>query len=73
MNTDQEMFYNYILDKVSDKNKEKIDLILSECFLKQENGTFNDEYLDKIKLEILNLIEPKHVIEVKKVMDNFKI
>lgn len=73
MNTDQEMFYNYILDKVSDKNKEKIDLILSECFLKQEKGTFNVEYLDKIKLEILNLIEPKHVIEVKKIMDNFKI
>ena len=39
----------------------------------QEKGTFNVEYLDKIKLEILNLIEPKHVIEVKKIMDNFKI
>ena len=45
MNQGQEMFFNFIMQNVEEKNQEKAKELLAESFGKQADGTFNQEYM----------------------------
>lgn len=72
MNSGQEMFFNFIMQNVEEENKEKAKELLSESFKKQDDGTFNKEYMMSFIPRMLELIKPERVEEVKNIMMNHK-
>lgn len=72
MNNGQERFYTYIIERVELENQEKAKEILRESFAKQEEGTFNKEYMMGFIPRMLELIKPECIEEVKNIMVNHK-
>lgn len=72
MNQGQEMFYNFIMQNVEDENKDRAKELLSESFKKQDDGTFNQEYMMSFIPRMLELIKPESVEQVKSIMMNHK-
>lgn len=72
MNQGQEMFYNFIMQNVEDENKDRAKELLSESFKKQDDGTFNQEYMVSFIPRMLELIKPESVEQVKSIMMNHK-
>ena len=72
MNSGQEMFFNFIMQNVEEKNIEKAKELLSESFEKQDNGSFNKEYMMSFIPRMLELIKIERVEEVKNIMMNHK-
>lgn len=72
MNQGQEMFFNFIMQNVEDSNKDKAKELLSESFKKQDDGTFNQEYMMNFIPRMLKLIKPENVEQVKNIMMNHK-
>lgn len=72
MNKGQEMFYNFIMQHVEEKNHDKAKELLSESFGKQTDGTFNEEYLAAFIPRMLELIKPESMEQVKNIMMNFR-
>ena len=72
MNTGQEKFFDFIMQNVEEKNKDKAKELLAESFGKQENGTFNKEYMMTFIPRMLELIKPENVEKVKNIMMNHK-
>lgn len=72
MNSGQERFYNFIMERVELKDQEKAKELLSESFAKQEEGTFNKEYMMSFMPRMLELIKPEFIDEVKNIMTNHK-
>lgn len=72
MNSGQEKFYNFIIQNVEEKNHDKAKELLSESFGKQDNGTFNKEYMTEFIPRMLALIKPESLEQVKSIMMNHK-
>lgn len=72
MNKGQEMFYNFIMQNVEDENKDRAKELLSESFKKQDDGTFNQEYMMSFIPRMLEIIKPESVEQVKNIMMNHK-
>lgn len=72
MNTGQEKFFNFIIERVEVKNQDKAKVLLNESFEKQDSGTFNKEYMMSFIPRMLELIKPEYVQEVKNIMSNHK-
>ena len=72
MNQGQEMFFNFIMQNVEEKNQEKAKELLAESFGKQADGTFNQEYMMSFIPRMLELIRPESVEQVKNIMINHK-
>ena len=72
MNQGQEMFFNFIMQNVEEKNQEKAKELLAESFGKQADGTFNQEYMMAFIPRMLELIRPESVEQVKNIMMNHK-
>ncbi|MGL5316527.1 MAG: hypothetical protein ACRC92_24940 [Peptostreptococcaceae bacterium] len=72
MNQGQERFFNFIMERVHTDNKSKAKELLSESFAKQEEGTFNKEYMMNFIPRMLELIKPEYIEEVKNIMANHK-
>ena len=72
MNQGQEMFFNFIMQNVEEKNQEKAKELLAESFGKQAAGTFNQEYMMSFIPRMLELIRPESVEQVKNIMMNHK-
>ena len=72
MNQGQKMFFNFIMQNVEEKNQEKAKELLAESFGKQDNGTFNQEYMMSFIPRMLELIKPESVEQVKNIMMNHK-
>lgn len=70
MKEQQEKFYNFIMERVIDEDKAKE--LLSESFKKQEEGTFNKEYMMTFIPKMLQIIKPEYIEEVKNIMANYK-
>lgn len=71
MNPGQEMFYNFFMARTADDKKTEAETILAECFKKQNEGTFDREYLEKIKDNLFAVIKPEAVEELKAAMSSF--
>ncbi|CUN75145.1 hypothetical protein H8S10_08925 [Clostridium sp. NSJ-49] len=72
MNNGQERFFNFIMERVSSENQEKAKELLSESFAKQNDGSFNKEYMMSFIPRMLELIKPEFIDEVKNIMSNHK-
>lgn len=72
MNNGQEKFFNFIMEKVSEDNETKAKELLKESFSKQDDGTFNKEYMMSFIPRMLELIKPECLEEVKNIMMNHK-
>ncbi|GIM32234.1 hypothetical protein [Paraclostridium bifermentans] len=72
MNNGQERFFNFIIERVSLKNQDKAKELLNESFKKQDEGTFNKEYMMSFIPRMLELIKPESIEEVKNIMANHK-
>ena len=71
MNQGQEMFYNFFIERTKDDKKEEAKKLLVDGFARQEAGTFNKEYLQKIMPQYFALIKPEAVEELKHAMEHF--
>lgn len=72
MNNGQEKFFNFIMERVDLENQDKAKELLSESFAKQDEGTFNKEYMMNFIPRMLKLIKPEFLDEVKNIMSNHK-
>ena len=72
MNKGQEMFFNFIMQNVEEKNQDKAKELLTESFGKQDDGTFSKEYLSAFIPRMLELIKPESIDKVKDIMMNYK-
>lgn len=72
MNVGQEKFLNFIIERVTQENQEKAKELLNESFSKQDNGTFNQEYIISFIPRMLELIKPEFIDEVKHIMTNYQ-
>lgn len=72
MNNMQENFFNFIMERVELENQPKAKELLNESFSKQNNGTFNKEYMMSFIPKMLELIKPEFINEVKNIMANHK-
>ncbi|MGL5694671.1 MAG: hypothetical protein ACRCXA_11380 [Peptostreptococcaceae bacterium] len=72
MNNGQERFFNFIMERVELENQGKAKELLSESFSKQDEGTFNKEYMMSFIPRMLELIKPECIEEVKNIMANHK-
>lgn len=72
MNQGQEKFYDFIMQNVSDENKNRAKELLSESFKKQDEGTFTQEYMMSFIPRMMGLIKPESVEQVKNIMMNHK-
>ena len=68
MNSGQEKFLNFIIERVELENQNKAKELLNESFAKQEDGTFNKEYMMSFIPRMLELIKPEFIEEVKNIM-----
>lgn len=50
MNNGQERFFTFIMERVELVNQNKAKELLNESFAKQDEGTFNREYMMNITL-----------------------
>lgn len=71
MHSGQKQFYDYILKRVRSGNEEEAKKLLNESFEKQENGTFNQDYLQSFMIEMLELIQDEDKEEVEMIMNEF--
>lgn len=72
MNNQQEKFYSFIMERVEAASKEKAEKLLQESFEKQNNGTFNLEFLQKFETVMTGFLKEECREEVVKVMGQFK-
>lgn len=72
MNQGQEKFYSFIMSKIDKSNEQAAKALLNESFEKQNNGTFNAEYMSEFMPKMLELIKPEFKEEVKNIMFNHK-
>lgn len=72
MNNGQERFFNFIIERVEAENQSKAKELLNESFSKQDEGTFNKEYMMSFIPRMLELIKPEYIDEVKNIMNNHK-
>lgn len=71
MNSGQEMFFHFFMERVKEEQKEQAELLLNTCFAKQEEGTFDRAYFDETAPKLYDMIRPESMDEVKKAMDHF--
>lgn len=71
MNAGQKMFHDFFMNMVIEGKEDEAEKTLSESFEKQENGTFNAEYLESIMSKYYSLIKPECTEQLKKAMEHF--
>lgn len=71
MNQGQNMFYSFILERVTDDNKEAVQKLLQDSFTRQASGNFTREYLLETQAKLLKMLKPETVEEVKAAMAHF--
>lgn len=72
MNQGQEKFFGFIMERIGEENQGEAQELLSESFSKQNDGTFNAEYMASFVPRMLQLIKPEFVEEVKGVMSRHR-
>lgn len=72
MNQGQVKFHAFIMQNVSEENQNKAEELLKESFAKQDDGTFNQEYMQSFIPRMLALVKPENMEQVKQIMMNHK-
>ncbi len=71
MNEGQEMFYNFLMERVKEDKAADARELLLECFARQNAGTFDRNYFDTVLPRFHAVIKPEAVEEVSQVMTRF--
>lgn len=71
MNSGQEMFYNFFMERVIKGKEEEAKTLLNTGFEKQAAGTFDAAYLEEIMPKYFELIKPECIDDLKKAMAHF--
>lgn len=67
----QEMFLNFILQRVQEGKEEEAKEILTENFKKQAEGTFSQEDIQQFIPKMISLLNPDKLDEVQAVVKQF--
>ncbi|CEG26297.1 hypothetical protein [Bacillus sp. B-jedd] len=67
----QEMFLNFILQRVQEGKEEEARAILLENFRKQDEGTFSQEDILEFVPKMISLIKPERLGEIQAVVKQF--
>ncbi|WP_088014026.1 hypothetical protein [Gottfriedia acidiceleris] len=67
----QEMFLNFILERVQEGKEDEAREILLENFRKQDEGTFSLEEVQQFVPKMITLLKPEKLEEVKTVVMQF--
>ena len=71
MNPGQEQFFNFIIQRVGEDNINAAKALLKENFAKQANGTFTREDMKNTQAELMKMLKPECINEVKAAMALF--
>ncbi|WP_462412896.1 hypothetical protein [Neobacillus sp. Marseille-QA0830] len=67
----QEMFLNFILQRVQEGKEDEARAILAENFKKQDEGTFTKEDVEKFVPKMMSIIKPEKLPEIQAVAKQF--
>ncbi|MED1559726.1 hypothetical protein [Bacillus paramycoides] len=67
----QEMFLNFILQRVQEDKQNEAKAILTENFKKQDEGAFSKEDIEQFIPKMISLLKPEKLEEVKAVVKQF--
>jgi uncharacterized protein HemY len=67
----QEMFLNFILQRVQAGKEDEAKEILMENFRKQEEGTFTQEDIELFVPKMLSLLNPDKIEEIQAIAKQF--
>ncbi len=71
MNPGQEMFFNFILDRVQDGKQADAKALLTESFAKQAAGEFDGDYIQHFGARMVAILKPECVQEVQAIMAQY--
>ncbi|WP_160720510.1 hypothetical protein [Bacillus sp. USDA818B3_A] len=67
----QEMFLNFILQRVQEGKEDEAKSILTENFKKQTEGTFSQQDIQEFIPKMISLLKPEKLDEVQAVVKQF--
>lgn len=67
----QEMFLNFILQRVQEGKEEEAKEILTDNFRKQNEGTFSQDDIQQFIPKMISLLKPDKLEEVQTVVKQF--
>lgn len=71
MNDSQKMFYDFYMKLIKPGVEKKAEAILAENFRKQDEGSFDKQYLENVIPVMLELVREEEVEHLKQVMQRF--
>jgi len=71
MDPGQEKFYDFIIERVRDEQKDAVKQLMKENFMKQANGTFTREDMVRTQETLMKALKPETMDEVKAAMAHF--
>ncbi|MGG0238047.1 hypothetical protein [Bacillus rhizoplanae] len=67
----QEMFLNFILQRVQEGKEEEAKAILTENFKKQNEGTFSKGDIEQFIPKMISILKPEKIEEIQAVVKQF--
>lgn len=71
MNNGQKLFHDFFMSMVQEGKEEEAEAVLAAGFRKQDEGTFDAEYLQSVMDKYYALIKPEDMEKMKEVMAQF--
>lgn len=69
----QEMFSNFILQRVKEDKMEEAKVLLAENFKKQDEGTFTKEDVEQFVPKMMQYLKPEKIEEIRTIAKQFSI
>lgn len=69
----QEMFSNFILQRVKEDKMEEVKALLAENFKKQDEGTFTKEDVEQFVPKMMEYLKPEKIEEIRTIAKQFSI
>lgn len=71
MDQQQEKFYQYILDRVEEKNIDRAKVLLGKTFEKQDEGNFTKCDVTVLVPLLLSIVKPESIKEVQDLLKSY--
>lgn len=72
MNSQQEKFYQFIMDRVKNEKREEVQQMLFDNFKRQEEKVFNDEHKQLFMQAMMECLKEEYREEVMAIMKSFQ-
>ncbi|WP_219838163.1 hypothetical protein [Paenibacillus sp. R14(2021)] len=67
----QDMFLNFILQRVQEGNEEEARFILEGNFRKQDEGTFSTDDIEQFIPKLISILKPDKIEEIQAIVTQF--